>query len=549
MKRTVLAACAALLLSGTSAFAGPFDGMSPEELFPGAASAQERDTAYKALMAANLPDARDRFAGKQITIGVLAGGPRGGISGPVFFWRNAFEKVTGAKLDIVELPFSGFLTSTVADFATGQNTYDVLTPGAWFYGDYMKGNWIAPIDKYFTDPAYPQWNRDAIAPAIRKLMMWDGKWYGALNDGDTQLLYYRKDILTDPKWKAAFKEETGKDLPDRPSTWQDLLEITKFFNEKDWNGDGDPDDGISMHLKGGGFGFFHFMSLAASFAIEPSPGDDPTKRTDQYNAFWFSPKDMKPLINAPGQVAALEYLQELAKTGSPSQVSWDLSEAWNDFLSGNAVAMFSFGDVGSLAEDPGASKIRGKLGSVRLPCSTTWYSTAEAKMKTDVERPNCVGNTTGGSWHGVISATSKEPDLSYYLISMMASPEINFWNVAYGWTGVDASSTLHFLPPRGEAKVEDYVATGYDAGDAKEFIDAYGENLFSYPTMQDFLRIPGTPAYWEALDTHLAKVMSGQASAKDALDATAEEWETITDDLGRDEQLELYHASINYQAH
>ena len=74
-----------------------------------------------------MPDATDRFAGQTVTVGVLGGGARGGISGPFFFWREAFEKATGATLEIVELPFGDFLTSTVADFATGQNTYDVIT--------------------------------------------------------------------------------------------------------------------------------------------------------------------------------------------------------------------------------------------------------------------------------------------------------------------------------------------------------------------------------------------------------------------------------------
>jgi multiple sugar transport system substrate-binding protein len=546
MKRFLTYLAASLLLITSASMANPFDGMSAEDLFPGAINEQETTTAYDALMASNLPDATDRFAGQTVTVGVLGSGARGGISGPFFFWREAFEKVTGATLEIVELPFGDFLTSTVADFATGQNTYDVITPGAWFYGDYIQGGWIQPLDKFFDDPAYPAWNRDAVAPGIKTLMTWNDEWYGTLYDGDTQLLYYRKDVLADPKWQAAYKAETGEDLPAEPATWQELLKITTFFNGKDWNGDGDEDNGISMHLKGGGFGFFHFMSLSASFAVEPSPGDDKTIVDDAHNLYWFDPKDMSPLINAPGQVAALEYLLELAKTGSRSQVSWDLSEAWNDFLSGNSIATFSWGDVGSLAQDPGASKIQGKLGAARIPCSETWYSREAGEMKTDAANPNCVGNVVGGSWHGVITTASDVPELSYYLIAMLSAPDINFWNVAYGWTGVDVGSTLHLFPPRGTATIEQYVATGYNAADAEEFINAYGDNLFSFDTVQDFLRIPGTPAYWEAMDVRLSEAVTGQSTSQEALDKVAKEWNIITDDLGRDDQLELYRSSIGY---
>ena len=39
------------------------------------------------------------FKGKEVTITVNTGGPKGGISGPLFEWRDAWEKMTGAKLN------------------------------------------------------------------------------------------------------------------------------------------------------------------------------------------------------------------------------------------------------------------------------------------------------------------------------------------------------------------------------------------------------------------------------------------------------------------
>jgi cytochrome b len=68
----------ALLLSlliigsvGVSAQEDTFLGMTAEELFPGAIDETERDTAMAALLEANLPDARDRFAGQTLTVAVL----------------------------------------------------------------------------------------------------------------------------------------------------------------------------------------------------------------------------------------------------------------------------------------------------------------------------------------------------------------------------------------------------------------------------------------------------------------------------------------------
>jgi multiple sugar transport system substrate-binding protein len=524
----------------------PVEVAPPEEAFPGATE-QEAETARQAADAADKGNPDPAWKGKTLTIGVYAGGAKGGISGPLYLWRNEFERLTGAKLEIIEIPFAELRAKIFTDFATATGTFDAIVGPSWFYGDYIANDWIIPIDQFLDDPRMPRWNRDGVAPAIQDLLMWGDKWYGVFNDGDTQLLYYRRDILTDPKWQAAFKEETGKDLPVPPRTWQDVLAIAKFFNGKDWNGDGDPDNGITMHLKVGGQGFFHFMSLSAPFAVVPSPGDDPTKVDRYHNVYWFDPETMEPLINKPGHVRALEFLIELSKAGSPAMWGWDLGSAWDDFLGGNAVITFSWGDVGSLAQDPARSKIQGSLGAAGIPGSTEWYDLETGRFVTNEENPNFVSNLVGASWHGVISKFSDVPDLAYYFLAWQATEPINFWNMAYGWTGVDPGAKWHFFPPMGEASVDDFVATGYDPGDAQEYINAYQQNMFGYPTTQTYLRIPGTPEYWEIWDIRLSEAITGQISPQEALDRTAKDWDAITDRLGRESQLKIYQEAIGYQ--
>lgn len=535
-----------LSLTPVAAQGDTFMGKTAEELFPGAADDQERASAMAALLAANLPDATGRFAGQTLTVSVQQAGARGGISGPYYFWRDAFEAATGATLEIVEIPQAQYWTTTSTDFITAQNSYDVMNIGAWFLGDYVQNGWIQPIDGFLDQEGYPTWNREAVFPSLANLMQWEGQWYGTLNDGDAQMLYYRRDILTDPAWQEQFKAETGMDMPVPPTTWQQLLAVTSFFNGKDWNGDGDPDDGISLHLRSGGQGHFHFMSLSAPFAITPADGDDIAAVSKYDNVYWFDPDDMTPLINQPGHVAALEFLKELAATGSDAQLGWELAEAWNNFLSGNAVATFSWGDVGSLAQDPSRSTIQGMLGGARIPCSERWYDRETGEFVEDSENPNCVGNTTGGSWYPVMSAFTDTPELAYYFMAMQANQSINLWNVYYGWTGVDPGASYDLFPPTGTAAIEDYTSAGYDESDVVEYITGYGENFFSHPIYQTYLRIPGTESYWTILDTRLAQAMTDQSTPQEALDLVAQEWEGVTDSIGRDAQLQLYRAAIGY---
>ncbi len=48
-----------------------------------------------------------------------------------------------------------------------------------------------------------------------------------------------------------------------------------------------------------------------------------------------------------------------------------------------------------------------------------------------------MGNTTGGSWHEVISAFSENPDAVYSFLSLMAIKPTSIWNANNGWTSMD----------------------------------------------------------------------------------------------------------------
>jgi multiple sugar transport system substrate-binding protein len=354
------------------------------------------------------------------------------------------------------------------------------------------------------------------------------------NDGDGQALYYRTDVLNDPKWQAEFKKEVGYDLPVPPKTWDQFRDVAKFFNGKDFNGNGKPGNGLTMHLKVGGQGMFHFMSMSAPFVVSK----------DQPKLYWFDPKDMKPLINSPGHVKALTQLAELVKYGPEAMLGWSLGESWDYFLKGDAVLTFTWGDLGALAQQEG-SQVRGKIGTAPMPGTTEWYSFEKSDfVKSD--QPNIVGNTTGGSWSGVISKFSKSPEAAYYLLALMAAEPKAYVYSQRGWDGVDPGRTFDFVAPHGTAKIEDYVAAGWDKADAEMYTNAYYD-VFSNPVQLPYLRIPGTFEYWTALDVHLSEAVTGAKTAQQALDETAAEFDAITDRLGREDQLDSNKASLGFE--
>ncbi len=480
------------------------------------------------------------FEGDEITVLTLDSGPKGGISGPIYAFRPIFEELSGAKVNIALVPISELYTKIFLDLRNGTGEYDGMIVGAFMYGDLIDGNYILPVDDWRESGDFPAWSYDVMPDALRTIYTWDDVGYGVLSDADGQVLYYRRDLLTDPEHQAAFEAEYGYAMPVPPATLQQLKDIAAYFNGKNFDdNDAEPDSGVVLHLKVREQGLYHFMTLATSFAVTPG------ELSKTQGVYWFDPEDMTPLINSPGHVMALEYLKDLAQYGPDAQVSWSLGEAWDYFLRGKAVFNFSYGDVAPLAQDETRSNIRGKIGSAILPASDTYWDMNEQAFVT-TDEPRKVGNVTGGSWHGVVSSLSDAPETTYAFWSMMAVKPISKWLATYGWDGVDPGYDYQFLEPVGEAKLEDYLAAGWDETDVQEYLQAYYDN-FNAEVMLPYLRITGTQEYYDILDSNLSAAMSGAKTPQQALDDTAAGWEQVTDRLGREKQLEAYQAAIGWQ--
>lgn len=479
------------------------------------------------------------FAGEEVTILTLDAGPKGGISGPMYALRPIWEALTGATLNFALTPFSELYTRTFLDLRSGTGDYDAMMIGAFFYGDLIANDYILPVDDWIASGDYPHWSYAPMPESLRTIYTWDGVGYGVLNDADGQILYYRRDLLNDPQHQRVFAERYGYPLPVPPHSLQQLRDIAQYFDGQALGEQGQPISGIVLHLKVREQGLYHFITLATSFAMTPGP-----TLTRHHNVYWFDPVDMTPLINSPGHVAALEYLKELSRYGPAAQVSWSLGEAWDYFLRGNAVFNFSYGDVAPLAQDETRSAIRGNIGSAILPASDTYWDRAEQRFVT-TDEVRQVGNVTGGSWHGVISALGDNPEGAYSFLALMAMKPVSTWLATYGWNGVDPGYDYQFLPPLGEAKLEDYLKAGWHEQDITEYLQAYYAN-FNAPLMLPYLRITGTQEYFDVLDSNLSAAMSGAKTPKEALDDTAAAWERITDRLGREAQTAAYQAAIGW---
>jgi len=466
------------------------------------------------------------FAGQSVTILM----PKSVIAVSVIELKDEFEAATGARLNIVQVPSLDLFDNFYSDVANGIGKYDALLASAWWLGELVAGDYIVAYDRYYNDRRFPKWNIDDVLAAPRALLSYGGRKYMVANDHDGQVMYYRRDLLADPRHRQAFAQKYGYAL-DVPKTWLQFRDVAEYFNGRDFNGDGVPGHGVTIALKAGNQGMFHFMSLSAPFVIGPT----------NPKLYWFDPHSMKPLLESPGHVRALTMLVELVRFGPHEMLSWESGKNWDYFLAGRAALTITWGDLGALAQQEG-SKVKGKVGVAHLPGTREYYSLTTGKWLRG-DTPNRVGNTTGGSWGGVISKRAKSPEATYYLLALMATREKSLVYAARGGDGIDPGRSFHFLPPDGSAKIDDYLKALWNPADVRDYLHAYHDN-FSNPLQLPYLRIPGTYSYLQSLNLHVAEAVGGQASPQSALHATAIDFEEITLRIGRDAQRRAYRTSL-----
>jgi multiple sugar transport system substrate-binding protein len=484
------------------------------------------------------------YSGVTITIATLAGGTDGAVSGGLYYFRDDWERETGGKVNIAEIPFAQMPSKIKTDLITGAGKYDAFVCCGTLYGDFIAGNFIIPIDEYYNDTSgrFPEWSIDDMAPAQGALYKWGGKLYGVMYDADGWIIYGNEDAFTNPEAKKKFAQKYGYELR-MPRTTDEYIDMCEFFDGWDWDNDGEVERGNAMPLRVGGQAPFWFAPWLANYVTIPGPKVDAF-----HNTTFFNPETMDPIINTPGAVKALEDYVRLFKASPPASIGWDLTEAWDYFVKGNAALSINPGDIGSIAQGP-SSRIQGKLLSAPMPGRRELWDRQTNSWK-KYDKMVRVGNTFGCSWHGVISRLSNNPEATYHFLSYLAVKERSQFLTYYGWTGVDFGKIYDFPPEvsdgKGTGSLEGYLEAGFDKGDVVMFLEAVWQSYYESDAMAEFLRIPGTSQLYDALDVQINEALLGKKSAKEALDSTAKSWNEIVDTLGRDTLKLYYQQSVRF---
>jgi len=441
------------------------------------------------------------------------------IRGPILDEVESFEARTGAKVRVLTPGWNETIEKIDQSLKSPDTNFDIYVAISMWSGTLLGGNHIAPVPEAIKQKI--DW--EDVLPIYRNTVLsWNNVAYGLPYDGDCINLYYRKDLFANPEYQARFKKRFGYDLAP-PATWKEYREIAQFFTGWDWSGDGKLDYGIAGNRVKGDISMLQFFAQAGAFAKHP---DDP--------AYYFDPATLKPRINNPGFVRALENWVDTLKFGPPGMANFAGHDVRNSFVSGQTAMAIDWADMGVHAVDSPVSIIKDKIGYSQIPGSSEVFNAGTGKWD---KRANQVSSISG-NWTFFVSKHSKHPDLAFEFAAHMTSKALTKKLTAMSGTAVNPSRRSHFEDPAS------WNQSGFSTESAKAYLAEITKSLSNPQVVYD-ITIPGAGEYYQAFDTIAYKAVSGELTPQKALDEAAAAWEAITDRLGRDQQITFYKASLN----
>jgi multiple sugar transport system substrate-binding protein len=308
-------------------------------------------------------------------------------------------------------------------------------------------------------------------------------------DGDVIIAYLRRDLLEDPKERAAFRKVHGRDLA-IPATWKEYQDLITFFHRPDKGLYGSTEERAEATV---------WMYWLPRYLQQEAP----------YRRLFD--KNMRPLIDSPAGVAATEsYLATLA--ASPPGIlpdGKDYSYLLPLFIQGKAFAGI-FTIAGAKLFNAANAASRDRFIAFPLPGKRIGNELLHHNVP-------IYGNNLVVSSHGA------QRKLAFLFTMWLTDPDVSLQTVGVLGGHTDPFRWHHLNDRR--------VRQLYGA----QALDVFaGEWPVALPPGTG---LPGDGEYLAALNRNVWLAAGGQISAAEAMKRTAAEWEKITNRLGRDQQI------------
>lgn len=246
-----------------------------------------------------------------------------------------FEALTGIDVIFEVYSQDEFMTKRLIDLSSGAGAFDIVMMDQAVV-QYGRAGWIEPLENFFSNPNYvnlDDYDIDDFFPGLYGIGTVDGVQYSVPISGETQILYYRKDVL----------DAAGISVP---TTFDELYAAAVALNK--------PGEMAGILLRGQKI-HTAWNSSGFVWAYGGRISNDPVNPTEA-------------AFNSPEAVAAISMYAKLLQDAGPAGAgNYTWYEAVSDFQQGKAAmyldASVFMGDI----EDPSKSQVSGLVGYAPMP--------------------------------------------------------------------------------------------------------------------------------------------------------------------------------------
>jgi multiple sugar transport system substrate-binding protein len=264
-----------------------------------------------------------------------------------------FEKATGITVEVEMYEHSEAVNKVQLDLNSKRGRYDVIIQPHRELGKFATNGHLLEIAGFMADPALrdPTFKPEEqlYQKPWKEISWYDGKMYGFPFTVLNLFMWYRTDLLSDPKEMEGFKAKYGYALAPAEN-WDQYRDIAEWFTRPDQNL-----YGTALQAKRHEALWYEWLNFLYSFG-----GDVLDVK---------SGSECGPVIvNSPQAVASLEYYKSLLAFSPPDSLNY----FWDDVMAlmqqARVAELIMWNDATySVAVDETASTVVGKVGFAITP--------------------------------------------------------------------------------------------------------------------------------------------------------------------------------------
>jgi multiple sugar transport system substrate-binding protein len=382
--------------------------------------------------------------------------------------KGQFEEETGIEVVIEMYEHSEAVNKVMLDLNSRRGRYDFILQPHRELGRFVGKGHLESLEQYMDNPKLRDpgfMPEEQLYQGLWKEISWyEGRVYGFPFTALTMYMWYRRDLLDDPKEQSGFKAKYGYALKPAAS-WQEYKDIAEWFTR--------PEEGFygtALQGKRHEALWYEWLNFLYSFGgdmLEVGAGSE-----------------CGPIVvNSPQAIASLEYYKSLMAYSPPDTLNY----FWDDVMAlmqqGKVYELIMWNDATyAVAEDKEASKVAGNVGFDIVPQG----------------EGGKVGQVEG--WTYLIPKYSKNKEAAYLFVQWMMEKDQQLEQHLNG--GASARPDVYADP---SVQKISYSKASMDTN----------EVAIPKPT------IPESPEITDILVRELSSYLSGAKSAKEALDTAA----------------------------